>query len=175
MYSILTMNLKLKKPMHFAVGVIFMLVGAVLVPYLFQASYAAYLGSSPSLRFFKIKVALDKSVVRRGQEQSIKFSVEDSNTHQPLGGAITRATVIYPAGTPVKDLSTFTDSSGHSTISWQTERNAPLDTYDVDYDVVLQGYNEVSHTISYAVVSHDGGNGHYHHNQHNDNNNHSDK
>jgi hypothetical protein len=161
-------HIKLSKSKHIALGVIFVLVGAILIPYVFQISYAQSSGSSsiPSLRFFRTKVALDKSVIARGQEQDAKFTVEDSKTHQPVGGAITRVVVTYPAGTPVRQFSGITDSSGHSTISWRIERNAPVDTYDIDYKITLEGYQEEDFSSNFAVVAHSV-NDHHHDKDHN--------
>jgi hypothetical protein len=162
----------LSKSKRIALGVIFVLVGAILIPYVFQISYAQSVsGSPPSLRFFRIKAELDKSVIPRGQEQTIEFSVEDSKSHNPVAGAITRATVTYPAGTPVRQFSGITDLSGHSTISWRIERNAPLDTYDVSYKVELEGYSTEDFSTNFAVVGHGVNNNHHnnhHHNNHDD-------
>jgi hypothetical protein len=160
------------KSKQLALGMISMLAGAILIPYVFQISYAQSVsGSPPSLKFFRTKVDLDKSVIPRGQEQTIEFSVEDSKSHQPVGGAITHATVTYPAGTPVRQFSGLTDSSGHSTISWKIERNAPLDTYDVGYKVELEGYVSEDFSTNFAVIAH-GVNNNNNHNDHHHNDHH---
>jgi hypothetical protein len=150
-----------------AFGMTSVLVSAILIPYVFQISYAQTVsGSVPSLKFFKIKTLLDKAVIPRGQEQSVQISVVDAKTNQPIAGAITRLTVIYPAGTPVRQISGFTDSQGQSTISFRIEGNAPLDTYTLRYDVFLAGYAEETFTSTFAVIGHGINDGH-----HNDDNN----
>jgi hypothetical protein len=161
------------KSKQLALGLIFVLLATILIPYGVQLGYSqSVIGSTPSLKFFKAKVALDKAVIPRGQEQSVEFSVVDAKTNAPIAGAITRLTVSYPAGTPVRQLSGFTDSSGHSTLSWQIEGNAPLDTYTARYDIFLQGYAEESFSASFAVIGHGINNNHHHNNNDHDDNNH---
>ena len=139
-----------------ALVTIFVLLSAILIPYVFQTSYAQSVsGPPPAIKFFRIKAELDKAVIARGQTQSIEVTAEDSKSHEPVAGAIARVVVTYPAGTPVLHFSGFTDSSGQATISWHVEDNAPLDTYAVTADVFLQGYTEDSFTLNYAVVAHD--------------------
>jgi len=148
----------------------FMLVGLTLMllaPFVLQISNAQSFSRSPiGLKFFKIKAELNKTVIARGQEQKIQFTVVDSKSGQPLGGAITRATVVYPAGNPVRQFSAFTDSSGHSTITFNIEDDAPLDTYVVRYDVFLQGYAEENFNGNFGVVVHSVS-GNHHNNDHN--------
>jgi len=149
-------------------AVIFALMGLILTSYVFQASYA----DLPALRTLRIKVQLDKSVIARGDTQTVHFSVVDAKSHVAIGGAITRATVTYPAGTPVRQLSTITDKSGHSSISWQIEDKAPLGSYAIRYDVFEQGYAEegfggnfavVAHSVYHNYHHHDHSNSHHHH------------
>jgi hypothetical protein len=161
------------KSNQLALGLIFVLLATILIPYGVQLGYSqSVISSTPSLKFFKIKVALDKSVVPRGQEQSAEFSVVDAKTNAPIAGAIVRLTVTYPAGTPVRQLSSFTDSSGHATLSFHVEGNAPLDTYTARYDVFLQGYAEEVFTTSFAVIGHGVNNNNNDHNDHNDHHKH---
>lgn len=145
-------------------GTLFVLVAAILISYVFQISYAQSVSSSPPvLKTFRIKAQLDKSIIGRGNTQTIQFAVVDQKTRQPVGGAITRATVTYPAGTPVRQFSVLTDSAGHSTISWQIEDDAPPGTYVVRYDVFFQGYAEEGFTSNFSVVSHSVDSHHHHH------------
>jgi hypothetical protein len=149
-------------------GMMFVLVSAILIPYLFQISYAQTVSvSSPSLKFFRIKAAVDKNVIPRGQEQTVQVSVEDAKSHAPIAGAIVRLTVVYPGGTPIRQVSGFTDTSGQATISWRIEGNAPLDTYTTRFDVFLVGYAEETFTGTFAVIAHGVNDG-----NHNDNNDH---
>jgi hypothetical protein len=151
-----------------ALGTIFVLLSAILIPYVFQTSYAQSVsGPAPALKFFRIKGELDKVVIPRGQTQTIEVTTEDSKSHAPIAGAITRVSVAYPAGTPVLHFSGFTDSSGRTAISWHIEDNAPLDTYAVTADVFLQGYAEDSFTLNYAVVAHGVNDNHHHDNNDN--------
>ena len=125
-------------------------MGIILISYVFQNSYA----DPPALRTLRIKVQLDKSVIARGDTQTVHFSVVDAKSRIPSGGSITRTTVTYPAGTPVRQFSTITDKSGHSSISWQIEDKAPLGSYAKRYDAFEQGYAEEGFGTNFAVVAH---------------------
>lgn len=102
----------------------------------------------------RIKVHLDKSIVPEGGSQAIRFQVVDEKSLQPIGGAITSATVKYPDGKTVRQFSTATDTSGLSSIPWQIERNAPLGSYVVVYSVFETGYVSQSFDTSFSVVAH---------------------
>ncbi len=140
-------------------AVIFSIMGIILISYVFQNSYA----DPPALRTLRIKVQLDKSVIARGDTQTVHFSVVDAKSRIPIGGSITRATVTYPAGTPVRQFSTITDKSGHSSISWQIEDKAPLGSYAIRYDVFEQGYAEEGFGSNFAVVAHSVYHNYHHH------------
>lgn len=148
---------------------VIVITGVILVSYLFQISYAQTTSlGAPMVKTFRIEAQLKKSVIARGDTQEIQYAVVDQKTRQPISGAITRETVTYPAGTPVRQFSTITDSSGHSTMSWQIEDDAPLGTYHVTLDVFQQGYVEESFATNFSVTSHNV-DSHHHHHHHNNN------
>jgi len=89
--------------------------------------------------------------------------VVDAKSRIPIGGSITRTTVTYPAGTPVRQFSTITDKSGHSSISWQIEDKAPLGSYAKRYDAFEQGYAEEGFGTNLAVVAHSFYHNYHHH------------
>lgn len=118
-----------------------------------QTSYATT--AYPEVGTLRIKVNLDKNMVAQGGTQIIRFQVADEKNHQPIGGAITSATVTYADGKTVRQLSALTDVSGHSSISWQIERNAPLGSYMVLYSVSETGYvSQSNFGNSFGVVAH---------------------
>ena len=150
-------------------ALVIVLAGVILVSYLFQVSYAQTTSlTSPTLKTFRIEAQLKKSVIARGDTQEAQIAVVDAKTRQPVGGTITRATVVYPAGTPVRQFSVLTDSSGHSSISWQIEDNAPQGSYKVTFDIFQQGYVEESFVTNFSVTAHNV-DSHHHHHHHNNN------
>jgi hypothetical protein len=104
-------------------------------------------------RTLQIKAYLGKSAVEQGTPQTINFQVADQKSHQPIGGAITSTTVKYADGRTVRQFSVPTDPSGHSSISWRIEHNAPSGRYDVVYSVSETGYVSESFEGSFNVVA----------------------
>jgi hypothetical protein len=101
-----------------------------------------------------IKAYIESIAVQQGKTQIIHFQVADQKSHQPIGGAITSATVSYADGKTVRHFSVPTDASGRSSISWRIERNAPVGHYDVVYSVSETGYVPESFGGSFSVVGH---------------------
>jgi hypothetical protein len=120
----------------------------------FQLSFANQ--EEEGVRTFGIKVYLEKSVVGQGKEQTINFHVADQNSDQPIGGAITSATVSYADGQTIRQFSKPTDESGRSSISWTIERDAPEGLYEVVYSVFQTGYVPESFVGSFTVLAHGG-------------------
>jgi len=126
-------------------------------------------GYAQQVNTFRIKVNLDKSVIARGDTQTIKFSVVDANSGKPISGAVTRATVKYAGSEIVRQFSTTTDASGQSSISWQIESNATPGAFTATYDVAAATYVEESFDNTFLVVIHsvNDDNGHHHNHHHN--------
>jgi hypothetical protein len=135
----------------------FVIMGLILISYIqmsIQASYATT-GSNQEIRTLRIKVHLDKSIVAQGGTQAMRFQVNDEKSHQPIGGAITSATVNYADGKTVRQFSAPTDTSGRSSMSWQIESNAPLGSYGVFYSVFETGYvSQSNFNNAFSVVAH---------------------
>jgi hypothetical protein len=150
------------------------LAGMVLVSSI-QTGHAQSTPLSPvTIKTFRIEAQLDKTVVARGDHQEIQFAVVDQKTRKDIGGAFTRVTVSYTAGTPVRQFNTQTSASGHSKIGWNIDNNAALGTYNVRLDVFLIGYAEEAFTTFFSVVPHsvDNHNNGNHHNHDNNNDHH---
>jgi hypothetical protein len=159
------------KKLVLSVALLAALVSVILTSCVFQISHAQTTPlTSPAIKTFRIEAQLQKSVISRGDTQEIRYAVVDQNTRQPVGGAFTRATIVYPAGTPVKEFNTVTDSSGRSTISWTIEDDAPVGSYTVKFDVFQQGYAEESFASNFSVTVHNvdthHNTNHNHHNHH---------
>ena len=95
---------------------------------------------------------MENIVIKQGEKQTIHFQVADQKSHQPIGGAITSATVSYADGKTIRHISVPTDASGSSSISWRVESNAPNGRYDVLYSVFETGYVSESFGGSFTVV-----------------------
>ena len=140
------------------VVLLFGLTGAILIAYLgiitIQFSYAIINNQPSQIRTLMIKVHTSKSLVLQGHTQTIRFQVADQKTHQPIGGAITTATVEYAGGNTIRQFSAPTDALGYSLISWKIERNAPLGSYSVSYSVRETGYeSESNFGNSFSVIA----------------------
>jgi hypothetical protein len=116
-----------------------------------QLSYAAQ--QYEGVRTLGIKAYVENIVVQQGKTQTIHFQVADQKSHQPIGAAITSATISYADGKTVRHFSVPTDASGRSSISWRIERNAPAGHYDVVYSVSETGYVPESFGGSFSVVA----------------------
>src|SRR6187200_2257889 len=115
-----------------------------------QPSYASE--QEEGVRTFRIKAYLENSVVEHENKETIHFQVADHKTHQPIGGAITSATVSYADGETVRYFSVPTDASGRSSISWRIEQDAPDGRYNVAYSVSETGYEPAYFGGSFSVV-----------------------
>src|SRR5690349_11539751 len=115
-----------------------------------QPSYASE--QEEGVRTFRIKAYLENSVVEHENKETIHFQVADHKTHQPIGGAITSATVSYADGKTVRYFSVPTDASGRSSISWRIEQDAPDGRYNVAYSVSETGYEPAYFGGSFSVV-----------------------
>lgn len=116
-----------------------------------------------AVKTLKIKVQLDKSVIKRGDTQTIQYRVADAMTGQPVSGAIVRATVDYADAVTVRQFSAITDASGQASISWQIESNATPGAFAATFGVESAGYVGESFDKTFAVVSHSVDNHHHHH------------
>jgi hypothetical protein len=91
-------------------------------------------------------------------------------THQPIGGAVTSILVRYPDVRTVRQFTATADVSGHASVSWQIEDNAPLGSYTALYGVTETGYISPSNfDNSFSVVPHsiNLSNNHHQSNHHN--------
>ena len=113
---------------------LFALMSLILISYLatgIQTSYAQEVTKT-----LNGKVVLDKSVVVRGDSQTIRFKAFDANTGAPVGGAIARATVRYADGVTVRQFSAPTDASGVAVISWTIESDAVPGAFSATFGAI---------------------------------------
>ncbi|HZC20091.1 MAG TPA: hypothetical protein VE223_00450 [Nitrososphaeraceae archaeon] len=127
------------------------LVGLILVLYLgssiIHLSYA-----QQAVKTFTIKAQLDKNIVARGDNQTIRYDVADAITGKPVSGAVARATVSYADGTTVRNFTTTTDAAGHASVSWQIENNTVPGTFDTSFTVSAAAYKEETFSDTFSVV-----------------------
>jgi hypothetical protein len=139
---------------------LFALMSLILVSYVaasIQTSYAQEITKT-----LDGKVVLDKSVVVRGDRQTIWLKAFDSDTGQPVSGAIARATVRYADGVTVRQFATPTDASGVAVISWTIESNAVPGAFSATFGLSAAAYVTEQFDNTFSVVV----------NSINDNNNH---
>jgi hypothetical protein len=109
------------------------------------------------------KVVLDKSVVVRGDSQTIRLRAVDADTGQPVSGAIARATVRYADGVTVKQFATPTDASGVAVISWTIESDTVPGAFSATFGLSAAAYVTEQFDNTFTVVA-QSVNGHNHHN-----------
>ncbi len=103
-----------------------------------------------------VKSVLDKSVVVRGDSQTIRIKAFDANTGAPVGGAIARATVRYADGVTVRQFSAPTDASGVAVISWTIESDAVPGAFSVTFGISAGAYvtEQFDNTFSGSTTKH---------------------
>jgi len=152
---------------------VFALMSLILISYLstgIQTSYAQDVNKTLTL---DVKTVLDKSVVVRGDRETIWFKVVDANTGAPIGGAIARATVTYNDGVTVRQFATSTDASGVAIISWTIESNTVPGSFSVTYGASAGAYVTEQFDKTFLVVpqsinghNNDHNNNHHSHGHH---------
>lgn len=151
----------LKKTYTFQIVLLFGAISLSLLTFqMVQSSYAQ------SIKNFNIKAQLEKKVIKLGDSQTIKITVLDSTSKQPVSGAQVKAVVTYPGGTLIKSLGSITDSSGQTSISVPTSSGNPSDTVNVDITVSLTGYTDTTFPATFAVITNNVNQGHTHHHHH---------
>jgi hypothetical protein len=145
---------------------LFALMGLILISYVaasIQTSYAQELTKT-----LDGKVVLDKSVVVRGERQTIWFKAFDENTGQPVSGAIARATVRYADGVTVRQFSTPTDASGVAVISWTLESDAVPGVFSATIGLSAAAYVTEQFDNTFSVVAQSNHNDNHHNHDHHD-------
>jgi len=148
---------------------LFALMSLILISYLstgIQTSYAQEVTKTVDG-----KVVLDKSVVVRGDRQTIWLKAFDANTGGPVGGAIARATVRYADGVTVRQFAAPTDANGVAVISWTIESDTVPGTFPVTYGVSAAAYVTEQFDKSFMVVP-QSLNGHNNNDNHHDHGHH---
>jgi uncharacterized protein YfaS (alpha-2-macroglobulin family) len=143
---------------------LFALMSLVVISYVaasIQTSYAQQVTKT-----LDGKVVLDKSVVVRGDTQTIGLRAVDADTGQPVGGAIARATVRYADGVTVRQFATPTDASGVAVISWRIESDAVPGAFSATFALSAAAYVTEVFDNAFSVVAQSDHNNN-HHNHHN--------
>jgi hypothetical protein len=148
---------------------VFALMSLILISYLstvIQTSYAQEVTKT-----LDGKVVLDKSVVVRGDRQTIWIKAFDANTGGPVGGAIARATVRYADGVTVRQFATPTDANGVAVISWTIESNAVPGAFSASFGLSAAAYVSENFDNTFSVVArsingHNNNDNHHNHGHH---------
>ena len=96
------------------------LFSTIPTSFLSKLSYATQ--QEEGIRTLAIKAYLENIVIKQGEKQTIHFQVADQKSHQPIGGAITSATVSYAEGKTIRHISVPTDASGSSSIILESRK-----------------------------------------------------
>ena len=118
------------------------------------------------------KVVLDKSVVVRGDRQTIWIKAFDANTGQPISGAIARATVRYADGVTVRQFAVPTDANGVAVISWTIESDAVPGAFSATFGIsaaayVTEQFDNTFSVVAQSVDDHNNNDSHHNHGHHN--------
>ena len=146
---------------------LFALMSLTLISYVTASIQTSY--AQEVTKTLDGKVVLDKSVVVRGDSQTIRLKAFDANTGQPVSGAIARATVRYADGVTVRQFSTPTDASGVAVISWTIESDTVPGAFSATFGLSAAAYVTEQFDNTFSVVAHsvnDHNNNHHNHNHH---------
>jgi hypothetical protein len=114
------------------------------------------------------KVVLDKSVIMRGDTQTIWIKAFDANTGQPISGAIARATVRYADGVTVRQFAVPTDANGVAVISWTIESDAVPGAFSATIGLYAPAYVTEQFDNTFSVVAQSDHNNNHHDHGHHD-------
>jgi len=150
---------------------LFALMSLILISYLSTGIQTSYAQDVTKTLTLDAKAVLDKSVVVRGDSQTIRIKVVDANTGQPIGGAIARATVTYNDGVTVRQFATATDASGVAVISWTIESDTVPGSFSVTYGVsagayVTEQFDKTFLVVPQSINDHNNNDDHHNHNHH---------
>jgi hypothetical protein len=149
---------------------LFALMGLILISYVasnIQTSYAQEVTKT-----LDGKAVLDKSVVVRGDSQTIRIRAVDADTGGPVGGAIARATVRYADGVTVRQFSAPTDASGVGVISWTIESDTVPGAFSATFGLsaaayVTEQFDNTFSVVAQSINGHNNNDNHHNHGHHN--------
>ena len=148
---------------------LFALMSLILISYLATGIQTSYAQDVTKTLTLDAKAVLDKSVVVRGDSQTIRIKAVDANTGGPLGGAIARATVTYADGVTVRQFATPTDASGVAVISWTIESDAVPGAFSATFGLSAAAYVTEQFDNTFTVVAQSDHNDNHHNHGHHHN------
>jgi hypothetical protein len=144
---------------------LFALMSLILISYLSTGVQTSYAQDVTKTLTLDVKAVLDKSVVVRGDSQTIRIKAVDASTGGPVGGAIARATVTYADGVTVRQFATPTDASGVAVISWTIESDTVPGAFSATFGLSAAAYVTEQFDNTFTVVAQSvNGHNHHHHN-----------
>ena len=146
---------------------LFALMSLILISYVAANIQTSYAQTTRALTL-DVKAVLDKSIVVRGERQTIWLKVVDADTGAPVGGAIARATVTYFGGVTVRQFATTTDASGVAVISWTIESDAVPGAFSATIGLSAAAYVTEQLDNTFSVVAQSNHNDNHHNHGHHD-------
>jgi len=143
---------------------LFALMGLILISYVAASIQTSY--AQEVTKTLDGKVVLDKSVVVRGDRQTIWLKAFDADTGGPVGGAIARATVRYADGVTVRQFATPTDANGVAVISWTIESNTVPGAFSATFGLSAAAYVTEQFDNTFSVVAQSINDNNNHNNNH---------
>jgi hypothetical protein len=105
------------------------------------------------LRTTELDVNFDK-LVEAGSDQSIRLTVKDVRSGDPISSATARITIYFPGGEPMRQFLLPTNDGGMASLTLPVDNKAALGQYGIDVIVSKLGYFDSSvGTIFFAVNS----------------------
>jgi hypothetical protein len=101
----------------------------------------------------ELKVNFDK-LVEAGTDQTIRLTVKDIRSGDPLSDAIVKITIYFPDGATIRQFTLLTNENGKASLTLPIDRDAPLGQYGLDVLTGASGYfDSAVGTINFAVNS----------------------
>ena len=77
------------------------------------------------LKTTELKVNFDK-LVEAGTDQSIRLTVKDIRSGDPISDAIVKMNIYFPGGAPIRQFILLTNEDGKASLTLPIDKDAPL-------------------------------------------------
>ena len=105
------------------------------------------------LKTTELKVNFDK-LVEAGTDQSIRLTVKDVRSGDPISDATVKISIYFPSGAPIRQFMLLTNEGGKASLTLPIDKKVALGLYGIDVIVSALGYFDSSvGTIYFAVNS----------------------
>jgi hypothetical protein len=101
----------------------------------------------------ELKVNFDK-LVEAGTDQTIRLTVKDIRSGDPISDAVVKMNIYFPGGAPIRQFTLLTNEDGKASLTLPIDRDAPPGQYGLDVLAGALGYfDSAVGTINFAVNS----------------------